>query len=335
MGPLQRVLLIVLLATASACSSRTGNAQVASVDLLPSWNDTNAKKSIIDFVQKVTKSGPDFVPVPERIATIDNDGTLWTEQPIYPQYQFALDQVKSLAPQHPEWKQQQPFKAILEGSSKELVASGAAGEAKVMSITHAGMTTGEFQNTVTKWIGSAQHPRFHRLYTELVYQPMLELLAYLRANGFKTYIVSGGGVEFIRAWSERVYGIPPEQVIGTMSKLKYEEVDGKPVLRKDSEVLWVDDKSGKPVSIEEIIGRRPIFAAGNSDGDLEMLEWTTSGSGPRFGMLVRHTDSEREYAYDRDSPVGKLDRALDRAAMVGWLVVETRNDWKVIYPIGP
>ena len=334
MSLLYRLLAIVVIAMTSACSSRTETAQIASADPLPSWSDTNAKKSIIDFVKKVTKSGsPDFVPVAERIATFDNDGTLWTEQPLYVQVMFALDRVKALAPKHPEWKTKQPFKAILAGDTNALLASGAAGLEQIVAATHSGMTTDEFRTTVLDWIGSAQHPRFHKPYTELVYQPMLELLTYLRANEFKTYIVSGGGVEFMRPWTEKVYGIPPEQVIGTMGKLAYETVDGKPVLRKKPEVLLVDDKSGKPVGIQEMIGRRPNFAAGNSDGDFEMLEWTTAGSSPHFAMLVHHTDAEREYAYDRESSIGRLDRALDRAGVVGWLVVETRNDWKVIYPL--
>lgn len=336
MGPPRRVLLIALVASFSACSSRTETAQVALADPLPSWTDTKAKKSIIEFVDKVTKSGgPEFVPIAERIATFDNDGTLWNEQPLYVQVVFALDQVKALAPKHPEWKKTQPFKALLAGDTKAVLASGAGGLEKIMAVTHTGMTTEEFQKSVNDWLATAQHPRFHKTYTELIYQPMLELLAYLRSNGFKTYIVSGGGVEFMRPWTEKVYGIPPEQVVGTMGKLKYELVDGKPVLRKLPEVLLIDDKAGKPVGIQEMIGRRPIFAAGNSDGDFEMLEWTTSGSGPRFGVLVHHTDAEREYAYDRNSSIGRLDRALDHAAMVGWLVVETKNDWKVIYPLDP
>lgn len=330
-----RLLIVAILAAAPACSSRPEPPAAAS-DPLPSWNDTNARKSIIDFVTKVTTAGgPEYVPPAERIATFDNDGTLWNEQPLYVQFVFALDRVKALAPQHPEWRRTQPYKAILEGDTKALLASGAEGLAKVMAVTHTGMTTDEFRATVLDWIGSARHPRFQKAYTDLVYQPMLELLAYLRANEFKTYIVSGGGVEFMRPWTERVYGIPPEQVVGSMGKLKYELVEGKPVLRKLPEIALVDDKAGKPVGIQEMIGRRPVFAAGNSDGDFEMLQWTTSGPGPRFAMIVHHTDAEREYAYDRNSSIGRLDRALDEAPMVGWLVVETQNDWKVIYPSDP
>lgn len=335
MGPRYRLLFVALLTVVSACSSRNTTASTEAADPLPSWSDTKARKSIVDFVTKVTtEGGPEFVPPSERIATFDNDGTLWNEQPLYVQLVFALDQVKALAPKHPEWKRTQPFKAILSGDMKAALNSGAEGLAKIMAATHTGMTTDDFQKTVTDWLATAQHPRFHKPYTELIYQPMLELLTYLRSNGFKTYIVSGGGVEFMRPWTERVYGIPPEQVVGTMGKLKYERVDGKPVLRKLPDIMLIDDKAGKPIGIQEMIGRRPIFSAGNSDGDFEMLEWSTAGSGPRFAMLVHHTDAEREYAYDRDSAVGRLDKALDHAAMVGWLVVETQNDWKVIYPLG-
>jgi phosphoglycolate phosphatase-like HAD superfamily hydrolase len=300
---------------------------------LPSWNNGPAKAAIIAFVTKVTTpGGPDFIPQAERIATFDNDGTLWTEQPLYVEFVFALDRVKALAPQHPEWKTEQPFRAVLENDEKTLLAGGETGLMKIMAVTHSGMTSEEFQKTVTKWIATARHPRFKRLYTELVYQPMLELLAYLRASGFKTFIVSGGGVEFMRPWTERAYGIPPEQVVGSMGKLRYEMRNGTPVLLKEPAVDLVDDKAGKPVGIQEFIGRRPVFAAGNSDGDLEMLQWTTVGRRASLGILIHHTDTLREYAYDRNSKIGQLNIALDQAPQRGWVVVDMKNDWKVIFP---
>ena len=305
----------------------------AQNDPLPSWNDTSAKQAIVDFVGRVTKAGgPDFVAPAERIATFDNDGTLWVEQPMYVQMAFALDRVKALAPLHPEWKDTQPFKAVLEGDMKTLAESGERGLVEVIMVTHAGMTTSEFAKIVTDWLATARDPRFKRPHTELVYQPMLEVLAYLRANGFKTFIVSGGGVEFMRPWAERVYGIPPEQVIGSSIKTKFQITDGSPVLFRLPEVNFIDDKAGKPIGINEAIGRRPIAAFGNSDGDLQMLQWTTLSGGVRLGLIVHHTDAEREYAYDRQSHFGHLDVALDAAAVNKWTVVDMKKDWKVIFP---
>ena len=305
----------------------------AQNDPLPSWNDTSAKQTIVDFVGRVTKAGgPDFVAPAERIATFDNDGTLWVEQPMYVQMAFALDRVKALAPLHPEWKDTQPFKAVLEGDMKTLAESGERGLVEVIMITHAGMTTSEFAKIVTDWLATARDPRFKRPHTELVYQPMLEVLAYLRANGFKTFIVSGGGVEFMRPWAERMYGIPPEQVIGSSIKTKFQITDGSPVLFRLPEVNFIDDKAGKPIGINEAIGRRPIAAFGNSDGDLQMLQWTTLSGGVRLGVIVHHTDAEREYAYDRQSHFGHLDVALDAAAVNKWTVVDMKKDWKVIFP---
>jgi len=305
----------------------------AQNDPLPSWNDTSAKQTIVDFVGRVTKAGgPDFVAPAERIATFDNDGTLWVEQPMYVQMAFALDRVKALAPLHPEWKDTQPFKAVLEGDMKTLAESGERGLVEVIMVTHAGMTTSEFAKIVTDWLATARDPRFKRPHTELVYQPMLEVLAYLRANGFKTFIVSGGGVEFMRPWAERVYGIPPEQVIGSSIKTKFQITDGSPVLFRLPEVNFIDDKAGKPIGINEAIGRRPIAAFGNSDGDLEMLQWTTLSGGVRLGLIVHHTDAEREYAYDRQSHFGHLDVALDAAAVNKWTVVDMKTDWKVVFP---
>lgn len=305
----------------------------AQNDPLPSWNDTPARRAIVDFVSRVTKAGgPNFVAPAERVATFDNDGTLWVEQPMYVQMAFALDRAKAMAPLHPEWKDKQPFKAALEGDMKTLAEAGERGLLELVTATHAGMTTGEFSKIVTDWLGTARDPRFKRPYTELVYQPMLELLAYLRANGFKTFIVSGGGVEFMRPWAEGVYGIPPEQVIGSSIKTRFVMRDGRPMLFRLPEVNFIDDKTGKPVGINEAIGRRPIAAFGNSDGDLEMLQWTTMSGGVRLGAIVHHTDADREYAYDRQSHFGRLDVALDAAALNRWTVVDMKNDWKVIFP---
>jgi phosphoglycolate phosphatase-like HAD superfamily hydrolase len=304
-----------------------------AADPLASWNDTAPKKAIIAFVEKVTKEGsPDFVPARERIATFDNDGTLWAEQPIYFQFQFAFDRVKALAPQHPEWKEQEPFNHLLAGDMKAFLAGGEKSVMTVMAVSHSGITTEKFDQTVKDWFATARHPKTGRLYTEMVYQPMLELLAYLRANNFKTFIVSGGGVEFMRAFAEKTYGIPPEQVVGSSAKLKFEMRDGEPILLKLPEVQFVDDKQGKPIGIQTYIGRRPIAAFGNSDGDQQMLEWTTAGSGQRFALIVHHDDAAREWAYDRKSQVGQLDKAWDEAKAKGWTVVSMKNDWETIFP---
>ncbi|WP_425375670.1 HAD family hydrolase [Rhizobium laguerreae] len=305
----------------------------AQSDPLPSWNDTASKAAIVSFVEKVTGQGsPDFVPENERIAVFDNDGTLWVEHPMYTQLAFALDRVKALAPQHPEWKETQPFKAVLEGDMKTLGASGEKGLMELIMTTHAGMTSGDFQKVVTDWLASARDPKFKRPYTELVYQPMIELLAYLRANGFKTFIVSGGGIEFMRPWAEKVYGVPPEQVIGSSIKTEFRMQDDTPTLFRLPEINFIDDKAGKPVGINQQIGRRPIAAFGNSDGDLQMLQWTTMAGGPaRLGVLIHHTDAEREYAYDRDTEFGRLDKALDAASIAGWTVVDMKADWKQVF----
>lgn len=300
---------------------------------LPSWNDGKAKQSIIAFVAKTTKKGsPDFVPTAERIATFDNDGTLWAEQPMYFQLLFALDRVKTLAPQHPEWKEKEPFASLLKGDVQAALVGGEHAILDIFMTTHAGMTTEEFEKVVKDWIATATHPTTKRLCIEMVYQPMLEVLAYLRANGFKTFIVSGGGIEFMRPWTEKVYGIPPEQVVGSSIKTKFEMRDGKPVLVRLPELNFNDDKEGKPVGINQHIGRRPIAAFGNSDGDLQMLQWTTAGQRPGFALYVHHTDAEREWAYDRKSSIGRLDKGLDEAMAKGWTVVDMKQDWKVIYP---
>jgi phosphoglycolate phosphatase-like HAD superfamily hydrolase len=328
----RRIVLALVLAVGIVASHCT--SALAQTDPLPSWNDGPVKKSIADFVVRVTTpGGADFVAVPERIATFDNDGTLWTEQPYYFQLAFALDRIKAMAPQHPEWKNKQPFKALLQGDKQALATAGKDGLLQIVAATHAGMTIDDFTKAVIEWTKTARHPRFNRPYTELVYQPMLELLAYLRANGFKTFIASGGGVEFMRPWTERVYGIPPEQVVGSSGVVKFQiGADGKPELLKLAKIEFVDDGPGKPVGINRFIGRRPIFAFGNSDGDLQMLQWTMAGQGPRFAGLVHHTDAEREYAYDRESKVGKLDKALDEASAKGWPVVDMKKDWKAIFP---
>ena len=308
-------------------------ATAQAADPLPSWNDTAPKKAIVAFVERVTKEGsPDFVPPPERIATFDNDGTLWAEQPIYFQVQFALDRVKALAPQHPEWKDKEPFNHLIAGDMKAFMAGGEKSLMAVMAAAHTGITTEEFEKIVKDWLATAKHPKTGRRYAEMVYQPMLEVLAYLRANGFKTFIVSGGGVEFMRAFAEETYGIPPEQVVGSQGKLKFELRDGKPVLVKMPEVQFVDDKEGKAVGIQTFIGRRPIAAFGNSDGDFQMLEWTTAGQGARFALIVHHTDAGREWAYDRESHIGKLVRGLDEGPPRGWTIVSMKDDWATIFP---
>ncbi len=318
---------------ASLCLIAGLGTQALATDL-PSWNDGPARSAILDFVAAVTAEGSaDFVPEPERIATFDNDGTLWVEQPMYVQGVFAFDRLKALAPQHPEWQAEQPFKAALEGDRATLADAGERGLLALVMATHAGMTTDQFAAEVTDWLATAEHPRFQRPYTRLVYQPMVELLDYLRANGFKTFIVSGGGVDFMRPWADGAYGIPPEQVVGSSIKSGFEIEDGKPALKKLPELEFVDDGPGKPEGIHRFIGRRPIAAFGNSDGDLQMLQWTTIGvPGRRFGLIVHHDDAEREYAYDRDSHVGRLDKALDAAPAAGWTVVSMKNDWQQIFP---
>lgn len=310
------------------CLASLAGAQQA----LPSWNDGAARQAIESFVERVTTPGsPDFVPPAERIAVFDNDGTLWSEQPMYVQLAFALDRVKALAAEHPEWKEREPFKAVLEGDLKGVAAAGERGLVELVMATHAGMTTEDFERSVKDWLATARHPVYQRPYTECVYQPMRELLDYLRAHDFKTYIVSGGGIEFMRPWAEAVYGIPPEQVIGSSIKLKYELREGRPVLVRLPELDFIDDKAGKPVGIHRLIGRRPILAAGNSDGDYEMLEYTTAGSGLRLGLIVHHTDGQREVAYDRASPFGRLDRGLNDAAAKGWVLIDMKQDWRQVF----
>jgi len=327
----RRGILTGMGAAALVATIRPGFAQT---DALPSWNDGPVKRSILDFVARATTpGGPDFVPVSERIACFDNDGTLWTEQPIYVQIAFAVDRVKAMAPQHPEWRTREPFRSVLADDRAALAALGEKGFLEIIAATHTGLTTEAFAKAVVDWMATARHPRFNRPYTDLVYQPMLELLTLLRARQFKTYIVSGGGIEFMRPWTERVYGIPPEQVVGSSGVTRYRlRPDSIPELVKEARIMFIDDGPGKPEGINQFIGRRPVFAFGNSDGDQQMLEWTAAGSGARFMGLVHHTDAVREYAYDRPSPVGQLDKAWDEALRRGWTIVDMKRDWKVTYP---
>jgi phosphoglycolate phosphatase-like HAD superfamily hydrolase len=325
-----RPFALVALGLLSLLSVRA--AQCAD-DPLPSWNDGPSKSAIVDFVAKVTREGgPEFVKPADRLATFDNDGTLWCEQPVYVQLAFALARVKAMTAQHPEWKERQPFKAVLEGDHKALAAAGEKGIVEIVAATHTGMTIDEFHGAVKDWLKTAQHPKFKRPYTECVYQPMVEVLEYLRANGFKTFIVSGGTTDFMRPWAEAAYGIPPEQVVGTTFKTKYEFKDGRSDIVVQPQIDLVDDHAGKPVGIARLIGKRPLIAFGNSDGDFEMLEYTTSSGGSRLGLIVHHTDAEREYAYDRDSHIGRLAKGLDEAKSRGWIVVDMKADWKTVFP---
>lgn len=311
-------------------------AHSSSYDPLASWSDGTTKNTILSFVSDTTKEdSKDYVKPEERIAVFDNDGTLWAEQPMYFQVQFALDQVKNLAPEHPEWKDQQPFKAVLEDDQKTLAASGTKGLGEILAATHSGMTTEAYTKSVAEWLKTAQHPRFHRPYNEMVYQPMLELLSYLRENGYKTYIVSGGGIEFMRVFAQNVYGIPPEQVIGSSGATSFSknpDEDSKPELVKQAKIEFLNDGVGKPESINRVIGRRPVIAFGNSDGDQQMLEWVAARKGASLAALIHHTDAKREWAYDRNSRVGKLDKALSEAMLKHWLIVNMKNDWKVVFP---
>jgi hypothetical protein len=330
------LLTTLLLITVSCKQQQSATGQSTSYSAknpLPSWNEGTARNSIIDFVTKTTKEGSaDFIPVADRIACFDNDGTLWTESPLPFQLIFALDRIKAMAPQHPEWKDNQPYKGVLEGDLKSALAGGEKALAELIMATHSEMTTDEFDKIVKDWMATATHPKTGKHYNEMIYQPMFELLNYLRANGYKTFIVSGGGIDFMRVWTEQAYGIPPYQVVGSSTKVKYDTSGAQPVLIKLSEINFFDDKLGKPVGIHEHIGKRPVFTAGNSDGDYGMLQYTSTGSGPRFGMIVHHTDSLREYYYDRQSALAKLDKGLDDAAKYHWLIVDMKTDWKKIYP---
>jgi len=302
-------------------------------DPLPSWNETKHKKDIIAFVEQVTKEdSPNFIPVAERIATFDNDGTLWSEQPLYFQYYFCFDRIKALAPQHPEWKTKEPFASVLKGNIDSVMAGGINAIMEIFIAPHTGLTTDQYEKSARNWIDTARNPVTKKLYSEMVYQPMLELLKYLRSNGFKTFIVSGGDIDFMRPWTEKVYGIPPEQVIGSTVKMKFELRNDTALIIGQQKINFIDDNEGKPICIQANIGRRPIFSCGNSDGDLQMMQWTSTGKGLRFCLYVHHTDAFREWAYDRKSQIGQLDKGLDQAAIKGWTVIDMKNDWKIIYP---
>ncbi|MEE4010792.1 HAD family hydrolase [Roseibium sp. FZY0029] len=323
-----RTLVLCLMAVSVSAAGA-----LAQSDPLPSWNDGANKQAIVEFVEAVTtEGGADYVAPGDRIATFDNDGTLWVEHPMYTQLVFALDRVKAMAPDHPEWKTTQPFQAVLENDMEALGKAGEKGLMEIIAATHAGMSTDAFEKTVTDWIATAKHPRFDKPYTDLVYLPMLELLAYLRANDFKTFIVSGGGIEFMRPWTERVYGIPPEQVVGSSIVTEYKVIDGVPTLMRTPKIAFIDDKAGKPVGILTHIGKRPLAAFGNSDGDYQMLQYATAGSGKRLGMFVHHDDAVREYAYDRDTHFGMLSKGLDDASKEGWHIISMKDDWKQIFP---
>jgi hypothetical protein len=327
------LLAIVFFFIVSCTTTTTSKTDIGEDDPLPSWNEGQTKSSIIDFVSDVTNpSSANFIKVEDRIATFDNDGNLWSEQPAYFQLFFAIDRVKKLAPEHPEWKTQEPYKSILEDNMAEFAKSGEHGILEIVMATHSGMSTDEFEDIVKQWLATAKHPTLNRPYTDLVFQPMLELLDYLRANDFKTFIVSGGGIEFMRPWVEGVYGIPKDQVVGSSIKTRFVVKDGKPVIERLPEMDFIDDKEGKPLGINKFIGRRPVFASGNSDGDLAMMQWTAAGKGKRFILYLHHTDDVREWAYDRNSSFGRLNKGLDEAAENGWTVIDMKNDWKVIYP---
>jgi len=332
---IDKIIKVLVLALVLISCSPKADKQIETPvsDPLPSWIDGDTKSAIMDFVKDVTNAqSKNFIEISDRIATFDNDGNLWSEQPLYFQLVFAIDRIKTLAPEHPEWETEQPFKAVLEDDMATVLEHGTHGLVKLVMASHAGITTEEFEAIVKNWLSTTRHSRFDQPYNKLIYQPMLELLDYLRANDFKTFIVSGGGIEFMRSWVEEAYGIPKDQVVGSSIKTEFDYNDGNPVIRRLPEIEFIDDKEGKPVGINRFIGRRPVFASGNSDGDLQMLQYTTAGSGRRFALYLHHTDSVREYAYDRDSHIGRLDKGLEEAKEKGWTVINMKEDWKVIYP---
>jgi len=336
LNALALILMVFLLYSCNTEKTNVKSEDSASKsiqDPLPSWNEGETKTAIISYVNAVSdESSTDFIEVKDRIATFDNDGNLWSEQPAYFQLFFAIDRVKAMAADHPEWTTEQPFKAVLENNMEALAKQGEHGLLQLVMATHAGNTTEEFKSDVQEWIKTALHPTKKVTYDKLVYQPMLELLQYLRANEFKTYVVSGGGVDFMRAFVTEIYGIPEEQIIGSRIKTSFDYNDGNPVIKRLPELDFIDDKEGKPLNIQKIIGKKPIFSSGNSDGDLQMMQWTASNKYKSFMLYVHHTDEEREWAYDRESHIGKLDKGLDQALKDGWTVIDMKNDWKVIYP---
>lgn len=331
---MKRIIILFVGLLTMQCGHQSKSPELTTyLDPLPSWIEGNTKLSIINYVKDVTNvESKSFIPVPDRIATFDNDGNLWSEQPAYFQLFFAIDRVKELSGEHPEWKEEQPFKAVLENDMDELIKQGEHGLIKLVMATHAGNTTEEFEGYVQDWIKTAKHPTKKVGYDKLVYQPMLELLQYLRANDFKTYIVSGGGVDFMRAFVSEIYGIPSEQIIGSRIKTEFDYNNGSPVIKRLPELDYIDDKEGKPLNIQKIIGKKPVFASGNSDGDLQMLQWTASNTNKSFMLYLHHTDSVREWAYDRDSHIGRLDKGLYEATEKGWAIIDMKNDWKVVYP---
>ncbi|AUS04364.1 HAD family hydrolase [Pseudotamlana carrageenivorans] len=337
---LQILLFTFIFGLISSCNSKKDSEIVIApepetgiADPLSSWHDNATKKAITSYVTEVSTSGnPNFIPISDRIATFDNDGTLWSEQPVYFQLFFAMYRIKALAPEHPEWKNKQPFKAVLENDMKALMASGEKGLLELVMASHSGMTAEEFEDLVKDWLAHETHPRFNKPYNEVIFKPMLELLDYLRANNFKTYIVSGGGVEFMRPWTEETYGIPKDQIIGSSVKTEFTFENGKAQIKRLPQIDFIDDKAGKPVGINKFIGKKPVFAAGNSDGDLQMLQYSASSNYKSFQLYVHHTDADREWAYDRESHIGTFDKGLDYAQENGWTIIDMKNDWKVIYP---
>ena len=332
-----KILLLVLLFSFYSCKQSekevSKNISAVSDDPLPSWNEGEVKSAIIEYVTRVTdSSNNEFIPVEDRIATFDNDGNLWSEQPYYYQLAFAMDRIREMAAENPGWSNEQPFKAAIDGDMQTVLSSGTHGLLELVMVSHAGMTAAEFDGIVEDWIDTARHPRFDQPYNNLIYQPMLELLDYLRANEFKTYIVSGGGVEFMRVWAPEAYGIPADQIVGSTIKTVFEYSNDEAVIRRLPEIDFIDDKEGKPIGINKFIGKKPVFASGNSDGDLQMLQYTASNNHLSFLLYLHHTDSEREWAYDRDSHIGRLDKGLDEAKERGWTVIDMKRDWKVIYP---
>ncbi len=329
------ILFLLIFSLFYACTTTEKEEQTTPVvgEVLPSWNTGNVKTEIMEFVEEVCDSSSvNFIPIADRIATFDNDGTLWAEQPMYFQLLFAIQRIKDMAPEHPEWTKEEPYKSILTEDFESLMKQGPSALYSLIYTSHAGNTTEEFEQIVSKWISTAKHPTSQKLYTEMVYQPMLELINYLQQKRFKVFIVSGGGLDFMRAWCEDVYGIPKDQVVGSTTVTEYDYNKGEPVIRRKAEMEFLNDKEGKPISIHKYIGRNPAIAVGNSDGDLQMLRWGDSNSFKSLQIYVHHTDSVREWAYDRNSAIGHFDKGLDEAKNKNWVIIDMEKDWKIIYP---